>query len=157
MWSLISNDGWQRLEWQPKEIVVKDVVHALGELRLIGSNWDPTALLTADEFVLGEHSTLAMPNVLLLLSSIDAMIEGLNRWLVDRSAIDLSLADEPSLTIGLQLGPNRRLISTIEQPVCTISCYSARLRWEWLMVVDETCLRSFLNDILRWRATLEET
>jgi hypothetical protein len=154
VWELVSSDGWQRVSWRPKHIVYLAEPFLLVELRISGEFWDPKELADTDEYKLARQVECALPNVMLSLSKADLLDTALVAWLDHRTPVEIALSPSTYQALSFQLGPSEDLISTREKPVCTLAYRAARLRCEWLLPVDQSCIRSFQESIQQWRAAL---
>jgi hypothetical protein len=150
MWELLSSDGWQRVEWHPKEVRRGDNALLAMELRLSGDFWDPLELVRTNTYILTPQYDCKLPAVMLKLSQLEVMIEGVAAWLEHRLCPDVTLSPERYQVLSFRLSPREDLISDQEHPICSVVYAAARHRCEWLMPVDEPCIRLFFEGIQRW-------
>ena len=153
MWELASSDGWQRLVCNPKQIIHEAEPILSVELKLSGEFWDPKELIETDRYTLARQVDCVLPNVTMLLNKLVTLDAELAAWMDCRAPIDIVLSPNKYQTLRFQLGPHENLISTREKPVFTLAYYAARLRCEWLLPVDQSCVRSFLEGIQNWRVS----
>jgi hypothetical protein len=151
VWELVSSDGWQRITWYPKQIVYRSEPLLLVELRHSGEFWDPGALADAEEYISVPQVECTLPNILLSLSKISLLDTSLAAWLDHRAHFDIVLSPNTYQSLSFQLGPSEQLISTRDKPACTLAYAAARLRSEWVMPVDQSCIRGFRQTIQLWR------
>jgi hypothetical protein len=155
VWDLASSDGWQRIVWHPKQIIYRPEPLLPVELRLSGQFWDPEGLSDRDEYILVDQVDCALPHVLLSISQIRFLEIGLAAWLDHRAPIDTVLSPNEYQALSFRLEPRDQLISSVDKPICAVAYIAARVRCEWLLPVDPSCITAFHEAIQRWRKSLK--
>ncbi len=154
-WILPSNDGWQEARWFPSAVVE---IH--GEplvqlaLELHGESWDPVRAAARDN-VLVPAITCRIESVLVKLSEIQSLVAGLTDWYLTESPCKVRLSPDREPALWFTLAQRGNYVLSRSHPICTLTYAGTRMKFEWEMRVDQSCLEWLAQGMREWCESLK--
>jgi hypothetical protein len=143
--SLPSNSGWRFTRWilASQDLNQEEVVLSL---EVNGDFWDRSVDVMDAELV--SDYKVQFPQIVCDKEGLITLLESLSEWLDGYKSFRHFLCDNESQIMRISFGSDDRLIASIGKSVFS-GLYSAEpsVRFEWVYVVDESCVRIMMEEL----------
>jgi hypothetical protein len=147
-WELPSNSGRSMVSGTLKRVHDDAIDRSL----LFDMSFRGEAFDKYEEGGLVKNYDISMNQVAISQSRLSHNVSLLSDWLKTPRELELDFSDTPQQTFMISLRKRDDVISSVEKPVCTVSCESFLLKCEIGFVVDQSCIRILRDSLATFSA-----
>ncbi len=148
-WELPSNRGWDIARGELRGVFVREqALIFLSSIHLTGRYW--AAVDGLERSHTAEEYSVELSQVEIARGDLLGARTALNQWVRAPFDLELKLSAMPDHRLSMSLRPEPGTVSTIDKPVCRFRFSTAHLTGECAWVVDQSCIRIFVEGIESW-------